>query len=63
MVVNDIIIEKGWKCGSGSLFTENPRKSDCCICCEKCSATKGIILEDAESCRFISEDALKNILF
>jgi hypothetical protein len=55
MSLHDATIEKGWKCG-GAIFTNNPRRSDCCIDCETCTAVKGIILEDAESCRFISGD-------
>jgi len=56
MSLHDAVIEKGWKCGSGAIFIDNPRKSDACIYCETCTAVKGIILEDAESCRFISGD-------
>ena len=52
MSLHDAIIKKGWKCGSGAILTDNPRKSDACIDCETCSAVKGIVLEDAESCRF-----------
>ena len=56
MSLLDATIEKGWKCGSGGLFTRHPSHSDACIGCETCTAVKGIILEDAESCRFISGD-------
>ena len=56
MSLHDATIEKGWKCGSGAIFTNNPRRSDCCIDCETCTAVKGIILEDVESCRFIGGD-------
>ena len=56
MSLHDATIKKCWKCGSGAIVIDNPRKSDACICCEPCTAVKGIILEDAESCRFISGD-------
>ena len=56
MSLHDATIEKGWKCGSGGLFTRNPHGLESCINCEKCTAVKGLILEDAESCRFISGD-------
>lgn len=56
MSLHDAIIKKGWKCGSGAVFIDDPRKSEDCICCEPCTAVKGIILEDAECRRFISGD-------
>ena len=56
MSLHDATVEKGWKCGSGAIFTINPQHTESCINCEKCTAVQGIILEDAEHCRFINGD-------